>query len=169
MLTRRVLRDAQVRSLYSPPSREGGGRSHRDRSDFVRRNAAAAPFSSFAAAPFLRAWRSGLRACLPNRRCSVRSRPPAPTCHRLVLRVRRFQRWTSRVELPLAGPNSRTKFLGASPSWPRRRILIPVIAGSSPAALTNSSRGLGREGAGSHKAGMAGSTPVPATISGGLS
>jgi hypothetical protein len=62
---------------------------------------------------------------------------PAPTCHRLVLRVRRFQRWTSRVELPLAGPHSWTKFLGASPSWPRRRILIPVIAGSSPAALTN--------------------------------
>lgn len=118
----------------------------------------------------LRAWRSGLRACLPNRRCSVRSRPPAPTCHRLVLRVRRFQRWTSRVELPLAGPNCRTKFLtkflGASPSWPRRRILIPVTAGSSPAALANSSRGLGREGAGSHKAGVAGSTPVPATISG---
>jgi len=57
--------------------------------------------------------------------------------------------------------------LGASPSWPRRRILIPVTAGSSPAALTNSSRGLGREGAGSHKAGVAGSTPVPATISGG--
>ena len=116
----------------------------------------------------LRAWRSGLRACLPNRRCSVRSRPPAPTCHRLVPRVRRFQRRTSRVELPLAGPNSiRTKFLGASPSWSRRRILIPVIAGSSPAALTNSSRGLGREGAGSHKAGVTGSTPVPATISGG--
>jgi hypothetical protein len=60
-----------------------------------------------------------------------------------------------------------TKFLGASPSWPRRRILIPVIAGSSPAALANSPRGLGREGAGSHKAGVAGSTPVPATISGG--
>ena len=59
-----------------------------------------------------------------------------------------------------------TKFLGASPSWPRRRILIPVTAGSSPAALTNFSRGLGREGAGSHKAGVAGSTPVPATISG---
>ena len=57
--------------------------------------------------------------------------------------------------------------MGASPSWPRRRILIPVTAGSSPAAPTNSSRGLGREGAGSHKAGMAGSTPVPATISGG--
>ena len=57
-----------------------------------------------------------------------------------------------------------TKFLGASPSWPRRRILIPVTAGSSPAALANSSRGLGREGAGSHKAGVAGSTPVPATI-----
>jgi hypothetical protein len=55
--------------------------------------------------------------------------------------------------------------MGASPSWLRRRILIPVTAGSSPAALTNSSRGLGREGAGSHKAGMAGSTPVPATIS----
>ena len=115
----------------------------------------------------MRAWRSGLRACLPNRRCSVRSRPPAPTCHRLVLRVRRFQRWTSRVELPLAGPNCRSKFLGASPSWPRRRILNPVTAGSSPAALTNSSRGLGREGAGSHKAGVAGSTPVPATIFGG--
>jgi hypothetical protein len=49
----------------------------------------------------------------------------------------------------------------------RRRILIPVTAGSSPAALTNSSRGLGREGAGSHKAGVSGSTPVPATISGG--
>ena len=59
-----------------------------------------------------------------------------------------------------------TKFMGASPSWPRRRILNPVTAGSSPAALTNSSRGLGREGAGSHKAGVAGSTPVPATISG---
>ena len=57
------------------------------------------------------------------------------------------------------------KFTGASPSWPRRRILIPVTAGSSPAALTNFSRGLGREGAGSHKAGVAGSTPVPATIS----
>ena len=80
-------------------------------------NAAAARSLSIAAAPFLRAWRSGLRACLPNRRCSVRSRPPAPTCHRLVLRVRRFQRWTSRVELPLAGPNWWAKFLGASPSW----------------------------------------------------
>jgi hypothetical protein len=172
VLTRRVLRDAQVRSLYSPPSRELGGRSRRDRSDHVRRIARAERCSGallvHAAVPILRAWRSGLRACLPNRRCSVRSRPPAPTCHRLVLRVRRFQRWTSRVELPLAGPHSRTKFLGASPSWPRRRILIPVIAGSSPAALTNSSRGLGREGAGSHKAGVAGSTPVPATISGGL-
>jgi hypothetical protein len=171
VLTRRVLRDAQVRSLYSPPSREPGGRSRRDRSDHVRRIARAERCSGallvHAAVPILRAWRSGLRACLPNRRCSVRSRPPAPTCHRLVLRVRRFQRWTSRVELPLAEPHSRTKFLGASPSWPRRRILIPVIAGSSPAALTNSSRGLGREGAGSHKAGVAGSTPVPATISGG--
>ena len=58
-----------------------------------------------------------------------------------------------------------TKFLGASPSWPRRRILIPVTAGSNLAALANFSRGLGREGAGSHKAGVAGSTPVPATIS----
>ena len=57
--------------------------------------------------------------------------------------------------------------MGASPSWPRRRILSPVTAGSSPAALTKFSRGLGREGAGSHKAGVAGSTPVPATIFGG--
>ena len=115
MLTRRVLRDAQVRSLYSPPSREGGGRSRRDRSDLARWIALAERCSvlslSIAAVPFFRAWRSGLRACLPNRRCSVRSRPPAPTCHRLVPRVRRFQRWTSRVELPLAGPNSRTKFM----------------------------------------------------------
>jgi len=68
----------------------------------------------------------------------------------------------------LRGLNSRwqDQLTGASPSWPRRRILIPVTAGSSPAALANFSRGLGREGAGSHKAGVAGSTPVPATISG---
>ena len=37
VLTRRVLRDAQVRFLYSPPSREGDGRAHRDRSDPARR------------------------------------------------------------------------------------------------------------------------------------
>ena len=176
MLTRRVLRDAQVRSLYSPPSRESGGRSHRDRSDIPDGqrwpNAAAAPSSSIAAVPFLRAWRSGLRACLPNRRCPVRSRPPAPTCHRLP--PRGCQGYGA-FNAGLHGLNSRwrdqfiakftAKRTGASPSWPRRRILIPVTAGSSPAALTNSSRGLGREGAGSHKAGVAGSTPVPATIS----
>jgi hypothetical protein len=63
------------------------------------------------------------------------------------------------------GLNSRwqDQRLGASPSWPRRRISIPVTAGSNPAALANFSRGLGREGTGSHKAGVAGSTPAPAT------
>ena len=38
-------------------------------------------------------------------------------------------------------------------------------AGSIRAGKANSSRGLGREGTGSHKAGVAGSTPVPTTTS----
>jgi hypothetical protein len=72
----------------------------------------------------------------------------------------------------LRGLNSRwqdqfmTKFIGRVAKLAKAPDLIPVTAGSSPAALANSSRGLGREGAGSHKAGVAGSTPVPATISG---
>ena len=80
----RGMTGAHARTRSAIPSRSIGSCKTDSAGRTLRRRLS----SVHCAVPLLRAWRSGLRACLPNRRCSVRSRPPAPTCHRLVPRVR---------------------------------------------------------------------------------
>lgn len=110
MLTRRVLTDAQVRSLYSPPIAAQRAIHHS-----------------------LRAWRSGLRACLPNRRCPVRSRPPAPACHRLGSKGTAL----SAPDIAGSNPAGRTNCLSRGLGWEGTGSHKAGVAGSTPAPATN--------------------------------